>query len=177
MKPASIKHLHSAGGVIFRKKSRGTVPDLRAKRSEAVESGLSPSDASADFDVALIAMKNKTVWTLPKGIIDKGEQPETSAVREIMEETGLRGRIIDTIGDKSYWFYLKDENVKCRKTVSYFLLEYVSGNIEDYCWEVDEARWFNIEDAIEQVSYKSDREILQMAKKKLAAYGQDTKLE
>lgn len=143
MKPATIKHLHSAGGVIFRKKG-------------------------GKFEVALIFTKNKTVWTLPKGIIDKGEQPETSAVREIMEETGLTGRIIDTLGDKSYWFYLKDENMKCRKTVSYFLLEYISGNIEDYCWEVDEARWFDIEDAIKQVSYKSDREILEKAKEKLA---------
>lgn len=168
MRPATIKHLHSAGGVIFRKRAINLTQE-GARGGDVI----SPTD----FDVALIATKNKTVWTLPKGIIDKGEQPETSAVREIMEETGLTGRIIDTIGDKSYWFYLKDENAKCRKTVSYFLLEYVSGNIEDYCWEVDEARWFNIEDAIKQVSYKSDREILQRAKKKLAAYGQGTKLE
>ena len=143
MKPASIKHLHSAGGVIFKKEAD-------------------------TFEVALIAMKNKTVWTLPKGIIDKGEQPEESAVREIKEETGLTGKIIDALGDKSYWFYLKNENAKCRKTVSYFLLQYVAGNIGDYCWEVDEAKWFALDDAIKQVSYKSDREILEKAKEKLA---------
>lgn len=151
MRPATIKHLRSAGGVIFRKKGK-------------------------EFEVALISTKNKTVWTLPKGIIDKGEQPETSAVREIKEETGLTGRIMDTLGDKSYWFYLKDKNIKCRKTVSYFLLEYISGNIGDYCWEVDEARWFDIEDAIKQVSYKTDREILEKAKEKLAVHGTDTEL-
>ncbi|MCL4456824.1 MAG: NUDIX hydrolase [Nitrospirae bacterium] len=142
MKPASIKHLHSAGGVIFKKETN-------------------------TLEVALIAMKNKTVWTLPKGIIDKGERPEESAVREIKEETGLTGKIIDTIGDKSYWFYLKNENAKCRKTVSYFLLQYIDGNIGDYCWEVDEAKWFALDDAIRQVSYKSDREILEKAKEKL----------
>lgn len=151
MKPATIKHLHSAGGVIFRKKANG-------------------------FEVALIATKNKTIWTLPKGIIDKGEDPETSAIREISEETGLTGKIIDTLGNKSYWFYLKDENIKCRKTVTYFLLEYISGNIKDYCWEVDEAQWFDIEDAIKQVSYKSDREILEKAKEKLVVHGTDTEL-
>jgi len=142
VKPASIKHLHSAGGVIFKKETN-------------------------TLEVALIAMKNKTVWTLPKGIIDKGERPEESAVREIKEETGLTGKIIDTIGDKSYWFYLKNENAKCRKTVSYFLLQYIDGNIGDYCWEVDEAKWFALDDAIRQVSYKSDREILEKAKEKL----------
>lgn len=144
MRPASIKHLHSAGGVIFKKEAN-------------------------TFEVALIAMKNKTVWTLPKGIIDKGEQPETAAIREIKEETGLKGGIIDMIGDISYWFYLKGENAKCRKTVSYFLLEYIEGDIGDYCWEVDEAKWFALDDAIKRVSYKSDREILEKAKEKLWA--------
>jgi len=144
VKPASIKHLHSAGGVIFKKEGD-------------------------TFEVALIAMKNKTVWTLPKGIIDKGEQPEESAVREIKEETGLTGKIIDALGDKSYWFYLKAENAKCRKTVSYFLLQYVDGNIGDYCREVDEAKWFVLDEALKQVSYKSDREILEKAKEKIWA--------
>jgi 8-oxo-dGTP diphosphatase len=156
LRPAPIKHLHSAGGVIFRKKT----PSQEGARGG---DKISPTE----FEVALISTKNKTVWTLPKGIIDKGEQPETSAVREIKEETGLTGRIIDTLGDKSYWFYLRDENMKCRKTVTYFLLEYESGSVEDYCWEVDEARWFNLDNAIKQVSYKSDMEILEKAKEKL----------
>lgn len=149
MRPATIKHLHSAGGVIFRKTGN-------------------------TFEVALIAIKEKTVWTLPKGIIDKGEIPEMTAVREIEEETGLTGRIIDQLGEKSYWFYLKDENLKCKKKVSYFLLEYISGNTDRECFEVDEARWFEISDAINQASYRSDRDILEKAKEKLLqVYGKD----
>lgn len=134
-----VRYLRSAGGVIFRK-------------------------TGDTFEIALIAVKNKTIWTLPKGLINKGEQTEEAAIREVKEETGLTGRIVDVIGDKSYWFYLKDENMKYMKTVSYFLMEYLSGNTEDYSWEVDEARWFNIDDAIKQMSYKNDREILQKAK-------------
>jgi len=144
MRPASIKYLHSAGGVVFRHRE-------------------------GSIEVALIAVKGSKVWTLPKGIIDHGEDTRTTAVREIMEETGLSGNIIDDLGEKSYWFYQKDNNWKYKKTVTYFLLEYTGGNIEDYDErEVEEARWFNIDDAIKQVSYKSDREVLEKAKEKLA---------
>ncbi len=142
MRPASIKYLYSAGGVVFR------------HREGFVE-------------VALIAVKSKKIWTLPKGIIDHGEDPRAAAIREIMEETGLSGNIIDDLGEKSYWFYQKDNNFKYKKTVTYFLLQYTDGSIEDYGREVEEARWFNIDDAIKRVSYKSDREILKKAKEKL----------
>ncbi|MGE5239522.1 MAG: NUDIX hydrolase [Chloroflexota bacterium] len=142
MRPATIRHLHSSGGVIFR------------RSGESVE-------------VALIATKKGSLWTLPKGLIDKGENPPDTAVREIIEETGLVGSVVASLGDRSYWFYLKDENVKCRKTVSYFLLKNVGGDIEKYGWEVDDAKWYPIDEAIAKVFYKSDREILEKAKEKL----------
>lgn len=137
---SQVRHLLSAGGVIFRKKED-------------------------KFEIALIAVKNRSIWTLPKGIIDKGEQKEEAALREVKEETGLTGRIVDVIGDKSYWF--KDGNVKYMKTVSYFLIEYVSGDTKYYDWEVDEAKWFDIDEALKMVSYKTDKEILQEASEKL----------
>ncbi len=144
MKPATIKHLHSSGGVIYR------------RSGETIE-------------VALIATKKGTLWTLPKGLIDKGENPSETAVREIVEETGLTGTVVESLGERSYWFYLKEDNVKCRKTVSYFLLEYVRGDIEKYGWEVDEARWFPIDEAVKMVYYRSDRDILERARERFTA--------
>ncbi len=138
IKPATIRHLHSAGGIVFRK-------------------------ISSKIEVALIATKNRTVWTIPKGIIDKDETPEQAAVREIEEETGLKSRIIEKIGQKSYWFFLKDENVKCRKTVTYFLLEHAGGSINSRCSEIDDAAWVSTDEAENAVSYKSDRDIVEAA--------------
>jgi 8-oxo-dGTP pyrophosphatase MutT (NUDIX family) len=117
--------------------------------------------------VALIATKSGTVWTLPKGIIDRDESPEAAAVREILEETGLQGRIIESLGEKSYWFYLRDENAKCKKSVAYFLLEYVSGEISDSSPEVDRAVWFQLDRALTMLSFSSASEILIAAKEKL----------
>ncbi len=142
MKPATIQYLKSSGGVLFRKQDN-------------------------EIEIVLIAIKDRKIWTLPKGLIDKGENAEDAAIREIIEETGLYGEIIGLLGEKSYWFYIKNENVKCKKTVVYYLVKYLNGDINKHNWEVDEARWFNIDDAIEKVSYKSDREIIWMAKEYL----------
>jgi 8-oxo-dGTP diphosphatase len=111
-----------------------------------------------------------SVWSLPKGIIDIGEKSEETAIREVREETGLSGRIIKKIGDTSYWYYIKVENAKCRKTVHFYLMEYQNGSTTDHDEEVDDASWFPIDEAICKVSYKGDREILEKAKEMILTF-------
>src|SRR3990170_796853 len=138
-KPATIKKQTSSGGVIFRNSRKG-------------------------IEVALIAVKNKTVWCLPKGAIDKNEDFQTAAVREVREETGLLGEIIDEIEKISYWYFSKDENVRFNKTVYFYLMEYKSGSTDAHDQEVDEAQWFLIDEAINRLTYKGEKEILQKAR-------------
>ncbi len=138
-KPATIKKQTSSGGVIFRNSRKG-------------------------IEVALIAVKNKTVWCLPKGAIDKNEDFQTAAVREVREETGLSGEIIDEIGKISYWYFSKDENMRFNKTVYFYLMEYKSGNTDEHDREVDDAQWFLIDEAINKLTYKGEKEILQKAR-------------
>ena len=119
-----------------------------------------------NFMVVLIAVKNKTVWTLPKGLVEKGEETRKAAVREVKEETGCTGEPVTLIDKVHLWFYSKENSEKIRhhKLVYYYLLKYVKGDTKDHDYEVDEARWFEINRAIETVTYKKDREILEKAK-------------
>ena len=103
--------------------------------------------------MALISVKGGKIWCLPKGIIDTYERSNEAALREVKEETGLRGKIIDKIGEISYWFFSKEEGVRVHKTVYFYLMRYVSGNTKDHDSEVDDARWFPIKDVMNVLTY------------------------
>jgi len=148
MKPAALRTQVSSGGVIFR------------RRKNSVE-------------IAMVAVKNSSVWCLPKGLIDKGETPETTALREVSEETGLKGRIIEKLGEISYWYYLKEENAKCRKTVHFFLMEYEGGDVSNHDREVDSAFWIPIDEAFRRASYKGEGDMIEKARKRLTS-GKDS---
>jgi 8-oxo-dGTP pyrophosphatase MutT (NUDIX family) len=151
IKPAALKTQVSSGGVIFRR-------------------------YDGSIEVAMVAVKGGNVWCLPKGLIDKGEVPEKTAIREVAEETGLKGRIIEKLGEITYWYYIKEENIKCRKTVHFFLMEYEGGDVSNHDWEVDDASWFLIDEALKKASYRGEKEIIEKARKKLID-GKDIKPE
>ncbi len=67
-------------------------------------------------DNEVLLIKNPSdVWTFPKGNIEEGENPEETAIREVFEETGVKGKIIAPIGKIRYW-YMR-EGKKIRKKV------------------------------------------------------------
>lgn len=135
----SDRHI-SAGGVIFRRKGAG-------------------------IEVALISVRGGKIWGLPKGTAEKGENLARTAHREVREETGLDGRIIEKIGHIEYFYTVKDPGPPKRvfKIVYFFLMEFISGDVADHDHEVDECRWVSIEEAIELMRFKDEKDIITKA--------------
>ena len=99
------------------------------------------------------------VCTLPKGGANAGESEEQTAAREVREETGVKARVVERLGDVEYWY--RRSGVRVFKTVGFFLCEYISGDTADHDHEVDEARWLPLERARTELSYPAERRIIE----------------
>jgi 8-oxo-dGTP pyrophosphatase MutT (NUDIX family) len=150
MKKTRMKREFSAGGVLVRRLSgRWMVAAIRP------------------------GGKPKGLWALPKGRIDPGERGEETALREVAEETGARGRSLGKLGDVRYTFTWEGERIF--KVVSFFLVRYEGGRLGDlppeFRHEVAEVRWLPLEDAPRLLAYGGERQMAQMARDRLLGEG------
>ena len=110
------------------------------------------------------------LWALPKGKIDPGERPAETAVREVREETGVEGRLVEKLGDVRYT-YTRRGGARVFKVVSFFLLQAGRGRIgeidEAMRVEVDEARWLPLDEAPRLLTHKGERAMVAKAIEKL----------
>ena len=112
--------------------------------------------------VAAVRVKQGTVLALPKGHIDRGESAAEAAEREVREEAGIQGELVEKLGDVKYWYARGGQRVF--KVVSFFLFTYRSGSVRDYqVTEVDGAEWVPLEDAPRLLAYKGEREMAEAA--------------
>lgn len=129
----------SAGGVVYRKTDDGVEVVLASRRTR----------------------RGDLAWGLAKGGIEEGESREEAAVREVREETGLLGEIEADLGDTKYIYVWED--VRIRKTVHFYLMRLVGGDIDDRDDEMEEIRWFPLDRAIKRAAYRGERDILAKA--------------
>ena len=124
-------------------------------------------------EVCLIATKGGSRWQLPKGHIDAGETAAEAAVREVREETGCSGKVEDELGEISFWFFAGHGTTRrrVRKSVRFYLVGYVAGDTKDHDGEVDDARWFGVDEAADKLTFDSEREILVRAFERLGVPG------
>ncbi len=110
----------------------------------------------------------KPVLALPKGLVDKGEKPEDTALREVREETGVEAKLITKLQDIKY-FYVRSWGDRQRvfKIVSFYLLLYRRGKLGDISpdmqHEVQGAVWLPLEEAPTRLTYRGEREVAKLA--------------
>lgn len=109
-------------------------------------------------------------WTFPKGLVgdkDRGENNQTAALREVEEEGGVKVRIVDPQPIVAPYAFRLD-GFLIKKTVYYYLMEYISGNPDDHDWEVSEAKFITEEEMRKKLSFKSDKEAFEQILKKMS---------
>jgi 8-oxo-dGTP pyrophosphatase MutT (NUDIX family) len=121
--------------------------------------------AAPDPEVVVIRPTGKRVIGLPKGGANDGESGAEAAVREVREETGVIVEVREPLGEVKYWYRRGGKRVF--KTVHFFLCDYVGGDTADHDHEVDEARWLPIEEALQVLSYRGEREMIERALSRL----------
>jgi 8-oxo-dGTP pyrophosphatase MutT (NUDIX family) len=108
----------------------------------------------------------RRVLGLPKGHLDEGETAEAAAQREVGEETGVTAELIEKLGDVEYSY---DRRGRRRaKRVAFYLFEYRSGSLEDHDHEIEDARWMPLEQAVVELTYPGEREIVRRALSRLS---------
>jgi 8-oxo-dGTP pyrophosphatase MutT (NUDIX family) len=101
------------------------------------------------------------VLGLPKGHLDRDERPEEAATREVREETGVHGELIDELGEVRYTYERTGRRIN--KVVRFYLFEYRSGDVADHDHEIEEARWMPLTEARDALSYPGEREMVARA--------------
>jgi 8-oxo-dGTP pyrophosphatase MutT (NUDIX family) len=107
--------------------------------------------------------RGRLLWSLPKGHVEAGETEEDTAVREVMEETGIRGEVVGKLGTIDFWFVADGRRI--HKTVHHFLLlatDPVNGLVlSDEDVEVSEVAWVPLTEVASRLAYADERRLLE----------------
>lgn len=154
----------SAGGVVVRRTENGWMIAVIEPQKEP------PVPSSS-------AKKRppKATLALPKGLVDPGEKPDQTAVREVREETGLTASLVSKLADIKY-VYVRSwgDKQKVFKIVSFYLLKYDSGEIGNIAAEmrieVKQALWIPIEESATRLAYRGERDVVERAQEYLQSH-------
>lgn len=105
--------------------------------------------------------RGELAWGLAKGAIEPGEDAASAALREAHEETGLEAEIEADLGDIRYLYTW--EGVRVHKTVHFFLMRATGGSVSFHDREMEDVRWFPLEEAPDLAAYRGEREMLERA--------------
>ena len=133
---ASVEQLVAAGGIVYRNNVSG------------------PEIVLCGRDVA-------NLWVLPKGTPEIGETREQTAVREVNEETGLEVKTQCFVDSIQYWFVGSSDGARFHKTVLFYLMGPIGGDMSLHDHEFDVVQWFSVEDALKTMSYGNEAKVVE----------------
>jgi len=131
--------------------------------------------AGGGWEVALVLVGAKRRWQLPKGIVDPGEAPETTALRETREEAGVEADLVAPLETVEYWYVGSERGggrVRFHKRVHFYLMAYRAGDVADHDHEVIEARWVELREAARMLAFPSERKVVEQARELLEGTGE-----
>ncbi len=111
------------------------------------------------------AANGSRVLALPKGHPDGAESPAEAALREVREEAGVDAEVVESLGEVRYWYQRSGRRIA--KSVEFFLLRYLSGDVADHDHEVEDARWVPAEEAAKTLTYDGERDMVRRAMSRL----------
>ena len=139
-------------------------PQRYAKRVDEVSAGGLVIDFSGTKGLLIGRLDQKDesrerlLWSLPKGHIESGETPEEAAIREVAEETGIQSEILRELGVIDFWFMASGKRI--HKTVHHYLFKEVGGKLAPQVTEVDEVRWFPLNEIVNHLAYPDEKKLI-----------------
>ena len=172
----------SAGGVVIRRRDgawwmAAIEPPTEPARTVVRRSKpASKSESTGEIPRHSVAWR-KRVLALPKGLVDPGEKPVETAIREVYEETGVTADVVAKLDDIKYVYSRSwGDGQRVFKIVSFYLMRYLSGRINHISpkmrIEVARARWIPLEDAPKMLAYKGEKQMAQRAQDYLIAHAE-----
>lgn len=105
--------------------------------------------------VAVVRLRKRNEWVLPKGKLDDGETPRAAAEREVMEETGHDVSVHEFLGTLVY------ESRGGSKVVHYWRMEARGSAVHELMHDVKAVDWLPLADAVDRLSRDYERAFLE----------------
>ena len=133
-----VTKVYSAGGIVYRRDFEG-------------------------IQIILCGRVKSGIWVLPKGTPISGESITTTALREVVEETGLLVSIERKIGTISYKFEDLQKGILYDKKVHFYLMIAIGGSINNHDDEFDAVEWCSLSDALSRMTHTNEVRIVEKA--------------
>jgi 8-oxo-dGTP diphosphatase len=104
--------------------------------------------------IAVVRLRKRSEWVLPKGKLDDGETPRAAAEREVLEETGHDVSVHEFLGTLAY------EVGRNSKIVHFWRMEANGEPVRDLMDDVKAVAWLPLDDAVERLSRGHERAFL-----------------